>query len=78
MIKRILITVSVLSLLSACGGPGDNAEVPEAQPAGATKGHERVAFGITAALNRDDPQCLAHMFIGDTDNVGGGLYVEIG
>ena len=33
---RILIALSVLGLFAACGGPGDDAEVPEAQPAGAT------------------------------------------
>ena len=37
MNKRILLTsVSLLALLCACGGPGDSATVPEAQPAGAT------------------------------------------
>lgn len=33
---RTLISFSLLALLSACGGPGDSAAVPEAQPAGAT------------------------------------------
>lgn len=33
---RILIALSMFALLSACGGPGDNATVPEAQPAGAS------------------------------------------
>ena len=33
---RTLITLSLLSLIAACGGPGDSADVPEAQPAGAT------------------------------------------
>ena len=33
---RILIALSLLSLLSACGGPGESADIPEAQPAGAT------------------------------------------
>ncbi len=33
---RILMALSLLGLASACGGPGDNAEVPEAQPSGAT------------------------------------------
>lgn len=28
--------MSLLALVGACGGPGENAEVPEAQPAGAT------------------------------------------
>lgn len=37
MNKRTLLTsLSLLALLSACGGPGDSADVPEAQPAGAT------------------------------------------
>jgi len=37
MNKRTLLTfLSLLAVLSACGGPGDSATVPEAQPAGAT------------------------------------------
>jgi len=37
MNKRTLLTsLSLLALVSACGGPGDSANVPEAQPAGAT------------------------------------------
>ena len=37
MNKRTLLTsLSLLALISACGGPGDSATVPEAQPAGAT------------------------------------------
>jgi hypothetical protein len=37
MNKRTLLTfLSLLALLSACGGPGDSATVPKAQPAGAT------------------------------------------
>ena len=37
MNKRTLLTsLSLLALLTACGGPGDSATVPEAQPAGAT------------------------------------------
>lgn len=35
-IKRILIALSLLALVSACGGPGESADIPEAQPAGAT------------------------------------------
>lgn len=35
MIKKILITLSFLGL-AACGGPDQSAEIPEAQPAGAT------------------------------------------
>ena len=34
--RKSLFTVSLLVLLSACGGSGNNAEVPEAQAAGAT------------------------------------------
>lgn len=33
---RIFIALSIFALLSACGGPGENATVPEAQPAGAS------------------------------------------
>jgi len=37
MNKRTLLTsLSLLALICACGGPGDSATVPEAQPAGAT------------------------------------------
>ena len=36
MTSRILISLSFLGLLAACGGPGESADVPEAQPAGAT------------------------------------------
>lgn len=35
-ITRTLISLSLLALVSACGGPGDSADVPEAQPAGST------------------------------------------
>lgn len=35
MIRRTLL-ISVFALLSACGGPGESADVPEAQAAGAT------------------------------------------
>jgi hypothetical protein len=34
--KKIIIALSLLGLVSACGGPNDSADVPEAQPAGAT------------------------------------------
>ncbi len=34
--KRIFIALSLLGLVSACGGPGESANVPAAQPAGAT------------------------------------------
>jgi len=36
MKTRILIALSLLGLLVACGGPGENATIPEAQPAGAS------------------------------------------
>lgn len=35
-ITRILVVLSMLGLVSACGGPGESADVPEAQAAGAT------------------------------------------
>ena len=35
-LARTLFSFSLLALLAACGGPGDSATVPEAQPAGAT------------------------------------------
>lgn len=35
-ITRILIALSLIGLVGACGGPGESADVPEAQPAGAT------------------------------------------
>ncbi len=35
-ITRTIISLSLLAFLSACGGAGDSANVPEAQPAGAT------------------------------------------
>jgi hypothetical protein len=34
MTKKILIAFSLLGFVAACGGPGENAEVPEALPAG--------------------------------------------
>lgn len=37
MLRRtLLISLPVLTLLAACGGPGDSAVVPKAEPAGAT------------------------------------------
>ena len=33
---RIFIALSMFTLFAACGGPGENATVPEAQPAGAS------------------------------------------
>ena len=36
-ITRTLVALSVLGLVTACGGAGDSASVPEAQPAGATR-----------------------------------------
>jgi hypothetical protein len=35
MLRRTLL-ISIFALISACGGPGESANVPEAQPAGAT------------------------------------------
>ena len=35
-LARFLISFSLAASLAACGGPGDSATVPEAQPAGAT------------------------------------------
>ena len=35
-ITRTLISLSLLALIAACGGPGDSADVPEAQPAEAS------------------------------------------
>ena len=35
MIKRTLL-LSIFALIAACGGPGESADIPEAQPAGAT------------------------------------------
>lgn len=35
-ISRTLISLTLLALVAACGGPGDSADVPDAQPAGAT------------------------------------------
>jgi hypothetical protein len=35
-LARTLISFSLLALVAACGGPGDSATVPEAEPAGAT------------------------------------------
>jgi hypothetical protein len=35
-ITRTLFSLSLLALIAACGGPGDSADVPVAQPAGAT------------------------------------------
>ena len=35
-LARTLISFSLLALVIACGGPGDSATVPEAEPAGAT------------------------------------------
>ena len=35
-IRTVLAALPLLGLLAACGGPGESADVPEAQPAGAT------------------------------------------
>ena len=34
--NKIIVALSLSALLAACGGPGDQASVPDAQPAGAT------------------------------------------
>jgi hypothetical protein len=34
--KNVLVALSLFSLIAACGGPGENAEVPTAEPAGET------------------------------------------
>jgi hypothetical protein len=36
IITRILIALSLLGLVTACGGPGESAVIPSAQPAGAS------------------------------------------
>ncbi|MGI9233273.1 MAG: DUF4426 domain-containing protein [Woeseiaceae bacterium] len=36
MISRTLISLSFLALVAACGGPGDSADIPQAEPAGAS------------------------------------------
>jgi hypothetical protein len=36
IIKKILIALALLGLVAACGGPSENAAVPEAEPAGAS------------------------------------------
>ncbi len=35
-ITRTLVSLALVVLVSACGGPGDSSDVPKAQPAGAT------------------------------------------
>ena len=35
-VKTTLIAMTVLGLIAGCGGPGGNADVPEAEPAGAS------------------------------------------
>lgn len=34
--SRTLISLSFLALVAACGGPGDSADIPQAEPAGAS------------------------------------------
>ena len=49
--KNLLIALSLFGLLAACGGPGDSADVPDAQPAGATNvniGEHVVHFSVLA------------------------------
>lgn len=36
MMKKTFVVLSVFGLVAACGGPGENATVPVAQPAGVT------------------------------------------
>ncbi len=36
IIRKTAIALSLIGLVTACGGPGESANVPEAQPAGAT------------------------------------------
>lgn len=36
IIKKTLIALSLLGLVAACGGPNETAEIPEAEPAGAS------------------------------------------
>ncbi len=35
-IRKIPVALAMFGLMSACGGPGESADVPDAQPAGAT------------------------------------------
>ena len=34
--RTLLVSLSTIVLVAACGGPGDSADIPEAQPAGST------------------------------------------
>lgn len=34
--KNVLVALSLLSIVAACGGPGEDAEIPTAEPAGET------------------------------------------
>ena len=36
ILRNVLVALSLAGLLAACGGPGEQAEIPEAQPAEAT------------------------------------------
>lgn len=36
MVMKSVVSLSLLSLLVACGGPGNSANIPEAEPAGAS------------------------------------------
>jgi hypothetical protein len=64
MNKRTLLTsLSLLALVSACGGPGDSASVPEAQPAGATSadiGNHVVHFSAQSTDRL--PPAVAHEY----------------
>ena len=55
MIKRILMTLSLIGVLAACGGPGDSADIPEAEPAGST--------------NRDIGEHIVHFSAQSTDQL---------
>ena len=69
--NNILIALSLFSLLAACGGPGDSADVPDAQPAGAPNvdiGDHVVHF---SALATDQlPPDVARVI--EIDSTGGG------
>jgi len=58
--RRILLTLAPLAILAGCGGAGENADVPEAEPAEATSaeiGDFTVHFSAQATA--DVPQDIA-------------------
>ncbi len=60
---KLLVTLSLLAGLAACGGPGENATVPEAQPAGAS--HEDIGDHVVhfSALSTDQlPTSVAQLY----------------